>query len=68
MYKAHIKNNTTKIVNFSNIDDIYRMAKNTDNSGITMENRHLLYMEMLTLSLMYLFGITTNGCHYLTSI
>ena len=28
MYKAHIKNNTTtKIVNFSNIDDIYKMAK-----------------------------------------
>ena len=28
MYKARINNNTdTKIVNFSNIDDIYRMAK-----------------------------------------
>lgn len=28
MYKARINNNTdTKIVSFSNIDDIYRMAK-----------------------------------------
>ena len=28
MYKAHIKNNTTtNIVNFSSIDDIYRIAK-----------------------------------------
>ena len=28
MYKARINNNTdTKIVNFSNIDDIYKMAK-----------------------------------------
>ena len=71
MYKAHIKNNTiTKIVNFSNIDDTYIewQKKNTENSGVTMENRHLLYMEMLTLSLMYLFGIITNGCHYLTLV
>ena len=62
MYKARINNNTdTKIVNFSNIDDTYiEWQRKYGELWVTMENGHLLYMEMLTLNLMYLFVIILN--------